>query len=159
METKQIGWKLKESCLQYEKAACDIAFGVNSYAKTLSVFPRTNENFSTGSACENRLKTAGVLELWFTPVYEEVCKDKAFTLNCTGGLFNLTVLKKGFLYVPDNKILSISFIKDIVKNGIARHKDYEFVMHVSHIDMGCKKAVPVEDIQQCIDYWEENFSN
>ena len=65
-ENKEIiGWKLKEDCNQYEQAALNI---VNQ-----SKFYNFAEgyNFSTNSENESTFKKAGVLELWFEPVYKE----------------------------------------------------------------------------------------
>lgn len=149
-EQKLLGYKLKYP--EYKSAAIEIA--------EEGCYWRKNESFDLGIQEDisiPKLQKAGVLKLWFTPVYEEVPKNKQFQLNCTGGTFSLTVLKEGFLYVPDNKILSVPFLKNIISPTEEKMQGYDFKSIVSHLDMGCKKAVPVEDIQECIDYWEKNF--
>lgn len=98
-----------------------------------------------------------IVETW-EPVYKEECKEKEFTLKCNGGSFNLTVTKKGFLYKPDNKYLDPLIIEQYIKNSLASvYQGYIFCPIITHLDMGCKKNVPVEDIKPLIKYWEENF--
>lgn len=62
-----IGWKLKKE--EYRKAAVLIAYR-NSKELNFTNY-EGKYNFFKGSIVEERLKQAGVLELWFTPVYKE----------------------------------------------------------------------------------------
>lgn len=61
---KQIGWVLKKDCEKYREAALKIADCSDFYLLG-------GVEFQQNSIMEDRLKSAGVLELWFEPVYEE----------------------------------------------------------------------------------------
>lgn len=63
-----IGWKLKDSCEQYTIAALNIIRQDRFY-----IFGE-GYNFSNNSTTASDLKKAGVLELWFEPVYAEEFK-------------------------------------------------------------------------------------
>lgn len=64
-ERKQIGWKLKKECEQYRKAALKISNSIHFLVHNVNgIFTQSKE--------EELLRKAGVLELWFDPVYEEV---------------------------------------------------------------------------------------
>ena len=66
MEDKEIiGWKLKEDCEQYKSAALKLVNSSRFYSFA------EGYNFAINSENESSLKKAGVLELWFEPVYKE----------------------------------------------------------------------------------------
>lgn len=60
-----------------------------------------------------------------------------------------------------NNTLKINYmlkaVKDLIYPGFTIVTGYSFTPKVSHLDMGCKKNVPVEDIHPLIEYWEKNF--
>jgi hypothetical protein len=61
-----IGWKLKEDCKQYEQAAFCICTG---YANDNGIHGNVESSYDI-----EKLKDAGVLELWFKPVYKQEFK-------------------------------------------------------------------------------------
>lgn len=69
MEKRIIGYKLKDECKQYEEAAIIIA--AISKESFYSWIPKVGYNFGNGSELYSRFKKAGVLYLWFEPVFEE----------------------------------------------------------------------------------------
>ena len=69
MEKKIIGYKLKEDCKQYRVAACRIA-DISDDGLTIDV-TRKGCSFLANTRTETYLKEAGVLDLWFEPVFEE----------------------------------------------------------------------------------------
>ena len=77
MEKQIIGYKLKKDCQQYLDAAEAIAA-----AKDLGVTFKIGDNLeyylqkSKWGNYKKRLEEAGILDLWFEPVYEEVYKYK-----------------------------------------------------------------------------------
>ncbi|MGD9679446.1 MAG: hypothetical protein AB7V16_13985, partial [Vulcanibacillus sp.] len=73
MEKKIIGYKLKENCKQYRVAACRIA-DISDDELTIEV-TRKGCSFLANTRTETYLKEAGVLDLWFEPVYEESSKE------------------------------------------------------------------------------------
>ena len=96
-----------------------------------------------------------IVETW-EPVYEEEKKEKEFLLRCNStSSFTLLVTKDGFYYRPDNKILDPVIIQHMILNVSQQYNGYKFTSFISHLDMGCKKMVPVEDIKPLIKYWEE----
>lgn len=66
-DKKIIGYKLKDDCEKYREAACNIA-GLSNAALKVSK-SRKNTSFLNGNVTESSLKDAGVLDLWFEPVY------------------------------------------------------------------------------------------
>ena len=77
-ERKVIGWKFKEGFEKYERTCCEIINTVNNdtthYSFTGYGGVDINKGilFKTGSSCEEDLREAGVLDIWFEPVFEEV---------------------------------------------------------------------------------------
>lgn len=167
-------------------------------------------HFSTGSIIEKIMRDAGVLDLWFEPVYEknfkvgdwiintispkpkaykisaiedpyyyaestldvplrfnkkepfrlateEEIKDaevKIFTLSCYNGNFKLEVSRKGIYYALDDIYINAEDLKEIItpKSFISDTK-YKFKSTIQYVDLGCKKEIPVEDIQKVLDYY------
>ena len=79
-ERKVIGWKFKEGFEKYERTCCEIINTVNNdtthYSFTGYGGVDINKGilFKIGSGCEEDLREAGVLDIWFEPVFEEVKK-------------------------------------------------------------------------------------
>ena len=72
-EKKVIGWKLKEDCKQYEKAAVEVC--KQNESKEIEDFKVSDGiSFGINAVCIDWLKKAGVLELWFEKVYKEEYK-------------------------------------------------------------------------------------
>lgn len=77
-ERKVIGWKFKEGFEKYERTCCEIINTVNNdtthYSFTGYGGVDINKGilFKTGSSCEEDLREAGVLDIWFEPVFEEI---------------------------------------------------------------------------------------
>ena len=99
MEKEIIGYKLKPDCEKYRRIAQDIVYKhnggysiyLNEGTEYMSVTP------ICGRTTHNILEEAGVLDLWFTPVYKEdeykvgdwvYVIDRSFTIKapCTGVL-------------------------------------------------------------------------
>jgi hypothetical protein len=79
-----IGWKLKDSCEQYEKAAVDICRAQGSIKTNLNKYAE-GYNFTKDSDVSDWLRDAGVLDLWFEPVYEEEFKVGGWVFVINGG--------------------------------------------------------------------------
>lgn len=163
MEKKIIGYKLKEDCKQYEKAAYEIAIKDGVDWNNLK---KEGILFYSQSNAHVRLQQAGVLDLWFEPVYEpEKPKVEIVTLRCEGGTFEVEVSKEGIYYRPDGKWIYGEDIRSVLAS-VAVFKDsdpkpvraattyYEF--KPSHIDSGCKKQVPRKDWEKVLSVYD-NF--
>lgn len=98
-----------------------------------------------------------IVEMWEV-VYEDVSKDKIFILNSNKGLFQLTVCKEGFYYSPDKAFIDPQVLKALlIESSTVDVNGYKFVAKLSSINMGCKKNVPISEIEVLIEYWENNF--
>lgn len=63
-----IGWNLKENCYKYAEAA----FKLVGFSGEFSIHGNIiKKNIRHSSSAANKLKEAGVLELWFEPCYKE----------------------------------------------------------------------------------------
>lgn len=77
-ERKVIGWKFKEGFEKYERTCCEIINTVNNDTTHYSFIGYGGVDinkgilFKIGSGCEEDLREAGVLDIWFEPVFEEV---------------------------------------------------------------------------------------
>lgn len=73
MNKEQIGWRLKEEYKSVEKAAVKIAYNTVPEGEGWSELHSDilGCDFRINSQCETKLKEAGVLDLWFEPVYKE----------------------------------------------------------------------------------------
>ena len=89
MEKKIIGWKLKDDCQQYEDAASKIA---------LDCYCNFSVLFDSDVRAVELWKQAGVLDLWFTPVYEE---EKSFKVGDWVKTFNKGVSPNGEEHAPN----------------------------------------------------------
>lgn len=74
-EKELIGWKLEKD--EYREAAGLIAY--LGYGDNRFSYYESGCNFRKDSTAEERLKKAGVLELWFSPVYKE--EEKTIKLS------------------------------------------------------------------------------
>jgi len=85
MEKKIIGYKLKDDCKQYEEAAASICYtGINSGKLSNNSFG----NFTPNSEGAKLIQKAGVIDLWFEPVYEEKFKVGDYLYCLYYGAFN-----------------------------------------------------------------------
>lgn len=77
-ERKVIGWKFKEGFEKYERTCCEIINTVNNDTTHYSFIGYGGVDinkgilFKIGSSCEEDLREAGVLDIWFEPVFDEV---------------------------------------------------------------------------------------
>jgi len=155
---KIIGYKLKEDCKQFEKAAGSIAFPDNINKTFLNL---DGCCFKSNSIVQEILKEVGVLDLWFEPVYEQ--QKETITLRSgwtSDSNFEIEVSKDGIYYAPDDVFLNVADLRKIVepvrvskKKGNSSAGEYTF--KPSHIDSGCKKGVPVEDWIKVLNAYDE----
>lgn len=102
MERKLIGYKLIKP--EYKEAACKITNGgIGSYISTEML------DYSQHPTSFDMLKKAGVLDLWFEPVYEEEFKvgdwvittietDRCYEKHKKGEVFQITEIRPDYLY-------------------------------------------------------------
>lgn len=143
---KIIGYKLKEDCRQYVKATCTIE-GYISFGEDIRNCKPILLDYTDRKTAFEKLKKAGVLDLWFEPVYEQ--QVETITLRCEGGTFEVEVSSKGIYYRPEDRYLDVERIKQVVNIFEINVNGYKFTP--SHVDSGCKKAVPVEDWKKVLE--------
>ena len=137
MEKKIIGYKLKEDFKQYEEAAIIIA--TMSKESFYSLIPKVGYNFGNGSKLYFRFKKAGVLDLWFEPVYAENSKELYF------GKVKFTI-KKGYADTEYGKVTKeeISKVFDYFNNTpalISGKYQLKFDLHNDYeIKFGCQSG-------------------
>lgn len=111
--------------------------------------------------CEKYLLAKEIVETW-EPVYEEDKKLKIFTLDCKDGRFELEVSTDGILYRPDSAYLDTVELLNFVINAnysgqgytlSAKGRSEVYKCQYSHIDLGCKKSVPISQLKEVVDYY------
>ena len=106
MEKKIVGYKLKESCKQYFDAVDIIAREFGSREQmTIEGYPIVIK----------RLDKAGVLDLWFEPVYEEEYPD--ITINGYKGEFFNDYVKFGCAEIHKNVFMDLNTLNSDLENG------------------------------------------
>lgn len=152
---KLVGYRLKEH--KYYKAAA-----VLCHAPLFEkYFSKTGEEYNI-LACGNYkviLEEAGVLDLWFEPVYESVGPNIIKMQSATGE-FELEVSKEGIYYAPDKAWLDANWLDTLCtmtyklpasrKDG-THQKDFVYDVAVTHVDVGCKKHTLVSDWKKVLD--------
>lgn len=112
-EKKILGYKFKEEYKHLEAAACKIAFANTAYANetTFASVPGWNDkntNFGISSGSYIKLKAAGVLDLWFEPVY----KSQETILKLGDKKIEIKIGQKSIL--ADGKAISREHVSEIV---------------------------------------------
>ena len=102
---KVIGYKFKKEYESYLKAYCAIV-GIIPESASIVDYKETGYVFQSKSIAYDRIKNAGVLDLWFEPVYAENSKELYF------GKVKFTI-KKGYADTEYGKVT-----KEEVKNAI-----------------------------------------
>lgn len=112
---KLIGYKLKND--KYKEAALKI-IGVSDFSSS-------KYSFADGSRSHELISEAGVLDLWFTPVYEE---DKPLSkeYSLKSG-YKLQIHKNGDVIFSDGKF-TVQNLKDLFPYSLGIKKIYSFTI-------------------------------
>ena len=155
---KLIGYKLIKP--EYEGAVVKI---VNK------VFALDDALFTDANQIE-ALRKAGVLELWFEPVYKvEEPKDTVFEIPCDGDPLHIIVSKKGIYSVDRAKYLNpvdlrvlISKLGDISgikytynSNHVSNSSNCDWTVGIPKINIGCCTGIAVEDIIKVLNEYDK----
>ncbi len=146
VETRKIiGYKLKDSCKRYEVAASRIAYPDLSTINKFEI-GHLGYSFIYDSDTYSRLSSAGVLDLWFEPVYE--AKEKIVNVKCESGDFDVTVTRDSIVYSGTK--INISVIRNIA-NAITVPPVNGWVVNlITKIDIGCKKGISIDSIEEIL---------
>ena len=93
------------------------------------------------------LKEAGVLELWFKPNYKEE-KTIVKMHSSNKGEFEIEVVGKKAYYRPEDKELSLQFIKNILNLFENKTIGLEYSIEIDTIKIGCMEGVKREGVQK-----------
>jgi len=108
MKKKLIGYTLKPECEQYREAALKVIHSRSLYLENregYNCIPKNGSNVP-------KLKQAGVLDLWFEPVYEEIIPK----LPVIGGYSPKNVTKNTVYY--GCRCVSFDTIEDLLSLGV-----------------------------------------
>lgn len=110
------------------------------------------------------LKEAGVLDLWFEPIYKP--EVKVFKMQCDGGTFELEVSSKGIYYKLEDSWLYIEDVASLLPSKYIAKMRYINSKSVSSqlydiktntntkIDVGCKKNTLISEWEQVYNYYK-----
>ena len=153
-EREIIGYKWKNGFKnRYEVAACLIANSLD-----LEVL-MDGTRFKELSTVKKNLQEAGVLDLWFEPVYK---KDKeVITLRHSKGTFEVEVSKEGIFFLFEERWVNPVALRNSLAARDVDHSTYKALTGCSYYEFtpsemncGCLKKVPVEDIQKVLDTYD-----
>lgn len=102
------------------------------------------------------LEKAGVLDLWFEPIYEPIAK--IFKMTASNGNFELEVSEKGIYYRPDSRFLNYSNLlymtafEDFKVNTIDSSTHY--LTKIKKINVGCKEDTLISEWKAVLDYYK-----
>ena len=148
VEKKIIGYKLTKP--EFEEAAVAICKANGS--REVSHFKLLNEDYSFREASQSKdwLEKAGVLNLWFEPVYEE--EKKIIKMHSSNkGEFEIEIFNGKAFYRPDNKELTKEFIEEILDwydDSSTHSRNATHLMYclkVEELTVGCMKGTRKED--------------
>ena len=136
MKKEIIGYKLTKP--EYKEAVEKILGGeLKSYGEF---------NFRDGSTYHKLLKEAGVMDIWFEPVYKK--EDKFHTINHgNGDSFQVKIVKDGFEF--EASFVGRDYILHIV-NNCNPSVQLPWNSKYSSIDIGCKKNIPISELEKLI---------
>ncbi len=109
MEKEIIGYKLIKP--KYRQAAIEIT-GFYGDSERFIEYMCKETNVKDGNFVKN-LKEAGVLDLWFEPVYKQE-KQTIQMYSSNKGMFEIEVVDGKAYYRPENKELPKEWIRDII---------------------------------------------
>ena len=142
MEKEIIGYKLIKS--EYKEAACKI--GATDLNSSLG------KNIAEAKNTINKLKEAGVLDLWFEPVYKEEKQDIVLTLS--NGK-QVTVTKEGKIMAEGNYFNTI----ELKKLYALMFEPFEHINRLkvtaNSINIGCWEKVTKEDLKLILETQEK----
>ena len=146
MEKEIIGYKLIKP--EYANAAIEIT-GFCGDQESFIKYMRKEANVKNGSFVKN-LKEAGVLDLWFEPVYQQE-KQIIQMYSSNKGMFEIEVVDGKAYYRPENKELPKEWIGKIISEfevETLSTAPYAIVKEIKKIKVGCFHGIIKEDLQK-----------
>lgn len=136
MEKKIIGYKLIKS--EYKEAACSLS--------STDLNSTLGPNIATSNATINDLKRAGVLDLWFEPIY----KKEKIILTCGDKKLPIEIIPDQSIIV-DNTNVDIKHLEDIFNSfNKIFSKLNDWHVKVTSLKIGCS-IFTLEEIKNIID--------
>jgi len=142
MKKQIVGYKLIKP--EYEGALKNIEPYWNK-----ELFEKHGYNLAIGSGIYYKFKKAGVLDIWFEPVYEEK-KQIIKMYSSNKGEFEIEIIEGKAYYRPDNRELPKEWVKriinsydDVLTSYFALYNPYE--IKIASIKVGCMEGTRKED--------------
>jgi hypothetical protein len=150
MENKTIiGYKLIKP--EYEEAAVRLIAPHTEYKHAIkfSDFPGPKLNdrtFTSTAMAANHLRNAGVLDLWFEPVYGP--KEVKLMLKGSNKNVEITIKEKGWFHV-DGKKIQLAVLENVIEHMriLSSYNDWEVV---PRIDVGCVHGLTVNSLNYIV---------
>ena len=147
MEKEIIGYKLIKP--EYRQAALGL-IPTSVYLSSPKLISKEGNNYMNSTcATINNLRKAGVLDLWFEPVYKEE-KQIIQMYSSNKGMFEIEVVDGKAYYRPENKELPEEWIRDIInsyddiliqqRNGVNPYS-----VKIAGLHVGCYQNCRKED--------------
>lgn len=147
---KLIGYKLIRP--EYEKQAANIAFKKSGGLYDNFSGIAEGYHISPNSSATKNLDNAGVLNLWFVPVYYE--PERFLTVNCDQGQFSVKRTEDGYEF--EGKVISLPYLKALrdKMNGYDTVNGWNIAF--AHVSIGCKSGISIMELQKLIDQHSQN---
>lgn len=140
-----IGYKLIKS--EYEKQAANIAFEKSDRLHDYFNDITGGFHITPTSRAAKNLKEAGILDLWFEPVYKE--QDRFLTVSCDQGNFDVKLVPNGFEF--EGKVVPLDVIKNLVAKMNNEIPIQGWNVGFSEVNIGCKTGISIMELQKLID--------
>lgn len=148
MEKKIIGYKLKQGCEQFEKAAVYMIRSHTASYKEAESFedmglPGNGCLFENGSLSETVLRKAGVLDLWFEPLYDSIIPEvgkwyitKGYSKEYDGVPLKVTVISGEYCHFENSFSKNHNFSKFDIQRKATEEEVEKYL-----IDMAKSKGI------------------
>ena len=156
MEQEEIiGYKLIKP--EYVEAACVI----EGYKKFGHSIKRGETIFLEGRQDSfERLRKAEVLEKWFEPVY--AVKEVVMSIPYNEGELKILIKNKGHIEIAGESVVNIEDLRKFLNEDFHKCKTkvggFDTVVKISHISVGCKKDISIEDVRKVVLAHDELFN-
>ena len=154
----EIEFRSKLKNLKYRRAAKEIA-PFSKYLSSDDLISNSGYNYISLNVPNDidLLKEAGVLDIWFEPVYApEKPKEEIISM----GSFDLKVTSEGIFHKSENITKFVEGIetwwKNVLNNGNLKFSNYDFLIPSSNIIIeksGCERSQT--KLSQWLDVWNK----
>ena len=150
-----IGYKLIKP--EYVKAACRIE-GYVSFGE--SIVNGSTITLKGKEKAFDKLKDAEVLDKWFEPVY--AVKEVVMSIPYNKGELKILIKNKGHIEIVGESVVNIEDLRKFLNEDFHKCKTkvggFDTIVKISHISVGCKKDISIEDVRKVVLAHDELFN-